>query len=281
MPFCVRTTRLNILTDQIDWFKECIAGKKFCFKSFDLGLSQGEIYQHCVKNQIDMVLCLQYQNIKKHAFSHQTHNIPWLMPTGDGAKMEDKVFAHQWFVNNGYEAILPKVKKTHEFPYLLKMANSRGGERVHFIQNETALKSHYPLAENHILQTYIDSPYEYAFHFIAQRGDILIHETYQHDFSKEQATLDFYIRGIRGRNKKASPFIMPKQYLSVLQDILKKLSYSGFGCFDIKIKHRDFYIIELNSRMGGSLVFYNHELHDFSRFCYTYYQAIKNTQHMP
>lgn len=273
-------SNMKILTDQADWFDAVKSLSDLQIHSFNLAKPKSEIYKHCLEHQIDVVICFNPQIIYEHSCVKELLPIPWLLPSGNGARMEDKFFAKQWLQDNNYASLMPHSKGLNQFPYVLKTGNGRGGNQVHYIQDKNDLDEHLPLPKKFITQKYIESPFEYAFHFIAKSGNIHIHETYQHDFESAFYDGQHYIRGISGRNTNTRRYQLSSQSLECLQGIIQDLNYSGFGCLDLKIVGSRLYLLEFNHRMGGSLLFYNHQMHDLKKFLSVYHEAIKSLDHL-
>ncbi len=193
--------------------------------------------------------------------------IPWLIPTRNASDMENKSYFHRWMIENNFSQYLPRDKHISDFPYVLKIGNGHSAKYVHLIKNSTDLHNlNIHVEENqYVCQEYINSPFEYVFHFIAQDGTILKALTYKHIFS-ELSTDGCYIKGRGFFNKDIQRVDLEGHYYDVISSIIKKCNFTGVGCIDFKISNSKLFIFEFNSRMGGSLFYFDHILHDLDEF---------------
>jgi glutathione synthase/RimK-type ligase-like ATP-grasp enzyme len=201
---------------------------------------------------------------------------PGLSPPLTASKMEDKFFSQQWFKENGYESYLPPHKHLDDYPYILKTSNGTSGKYVYVINNSEDLARIQFDKEKALSQAIILSPFEYAYHFFAIDGNVIKETTYQHDFSDIIPANTIYIRGEGCHNNLIKRFKLSNAHEALFKKIILQLNFTGFGCIDFKLIEDNLYILEINSRMGGSVAFYDDKMHDFLDFMKT---AISYREH--
>lgn len=262
------TTR--ILTQQESWIDTMRAIDGFEFIYHPLDKPVDELARICTIEKIDLVLCFDFE-VQYLACNHRKqfidHSIQWLLPKLEHARLEDKFFFNSWANNYGLNNLLPKPKALDEFPYVLKTGNSFSGSHVFYISNDdelSALKFDHK-TQDYICQEYIPELVEYVFQFISIDGHIKESVTYKHIFSDTHK--QYYIKGTRdGLNDKIAKVELYQDHLKILTRIINDLKYTGCGCIDFKIFQNMIYIFEFNTRLGGSLIFHNNTMKDFSRF---------------
>ncbi len=222
-------------------------------------------------NNIDLVLCFNFEIQSKFSETANTNprklGIPWVIPSWSGSEMENKIYFYQWMLKNNFSQFMPRDKHISDYPYVLKAGNGYSAKYVHLIKNALDLQKLNISLENDkfICQEYIAGLDEYAFHFIAKRGQILKALTYKHIFSELSAD-DYYIKGRGFFNKQIQKIALPAEYYYVISSIIEKCNFTGAGCIDFKIDNGHLYIFEFNSRVGGSLLYFDHVLHDLDDF---------------
>lgn len=244
--------------------------------SHDLSISTEQLAEYCQQNKIDAIVCSSYQTILCHLKTNSPalRLLPWLIPSQHACLMEDKCYGHQWFIKHDYAPYLPPEKEPSDFPYLIKIPGNLSGKLVYYINDQSDLNKHLPLPKHHLLQAYIHTPYEYVYHFLAHKGKVLEAVTYQHDFTQAYANKSHYIRGYRIRNDKSITVDLASYHEMLFHQIIQQLDFNGLGCFDFKLYEDRLYILEMNSRMGGSLIFYPNHSVDFDRFLLAYIDLI-------
>ena len=227
MPWIIlMKPKMKLLVEKIGWFEEVKPMLPFDIETIDLQKPIKTLKNYCHQHKVDVILCLQYETILYHYQNSRSeiNMLPWWLPCEAASKMEDKFHAYNWFRDNGYGAFLPKICGLDETPFIIKLGNGRSGNSVFYVQDNEDLQRYLPLPNIAIVQAYIASPYEYAFHFIADDGRIILHETYQHDFQQQHKSLSHYIRGHRDRNLVSNRYQLSDQHFDVLSSIIQKLN---------------------------------------------------------
>lgn len=272
--YCHKGFIVNILTQQVEWRDQFDQIDRHVFFYDDFAGSIQDIKNICSNNNIDLVLCFNFEIQSK--FSDLAHTcpsnfgVPWLIPTRLGSEMENKNYFYQWMFNNNFSQYMPRDKHISDYPYVLKTGNGYSARYVHLVKNANDLQQLNLQVENKqfICQEYIEGLAEYAFHFIAVNGAILKAVTYKHIFSELPAN-DYYIKGRGFFNKQIEKVDLEARYYYVMHSIIQKCSFTGIGCIDFKIANNQLFIFEFNSRMGGSLLYFDHILYDLDDFMNT------------
>lgn len=265
---------MNLLIDRKDWLESFSSTSKYRPYFYSIKEFPNELRAFCKDNNIELILSVIFDS-SLCVNERDLEELPWCLPSKNALKMEDKRFAKNWLQENGFINHLPKQIELDKFPYVLKIGNGTGGSNVHYIECEKQLAQLGPTKENYSTEEYISAPYEYVYHFVAKNDVVLIERTYQHDFLSAYQKQSHYIRGHRIRNTNIAHYTLATEHKVILHDIIQKLDYSGFGCFDLKILGKQLYILEMNTRMGGSLLFYNHLLNDLEAFLQVYSTLIE------
>lgn len=240
-----------------------------------------ELKELCLSNSIDIILCLDFHLQSK--FSSEYHaqisslGIPWLLPTYAASEMEDKFKFHAWMHKNKMDHYLPARRHILDFPNVLRIGNGYSAKYVFLIRNEAELNAlDFDIdTGKYICQEYILGAEEYAYHFIAVNGDIVKQNTYKHFFS-DLIQDQYYIRGRGFFNKSIQSGAINPEHDKILKTIVKKLAFTGSGCIDFKIYDQHLYILEFNTRMGGSLIFFDEILNDLDSYLDTHIVTIRS-----
>jgi hypothetical protein len=263
---------MKILTDKPEWHATFSSIEGFNFDYLNKNMTITDIVKKHEDKHSDAILIFDYK-LSLLLEKTITTNFPLLLPKRSAIQMEDKFFALAWLNNNGFGQNIPAHCSLDHFPFVLKTGNSTSGKNVFIIRSSEDLEKHNLSRAPFITQQYIPGQFEYAYHFISEKGEIIHQVCYQHDFSDCTNMNKGYIRGKRILNTKIKRIDLSNTHNNILHLIIKKLNYTGIGCFDLKIKDEQLKIIELNTRMGGSLIFYNHIMQDFPIFM-KYYQSL-------
>jgi glutathione synthase/RimK-type ligase-like ATP-grasp enzyme len=267
---------VRILTNKLQWRQQLdkLTAYEFVYCHLDSELSK--LQQTCKKNNIDLLLSLDHQQQSHFLKSNlgKNHCLPVLLPSLACSEMENKLYSTQWFQDNGFAEYLPRTKSINDYPYVVKFATGTSGFNIHYVKNQQQQSELQLNNKQCLIQEYINSPYEYAYHFLAIDGVIKHDVCYQHDFSNMFFD-SIYIRGKGCHNSLISRHRLSKLHRQIFLKIASKLNYNGFACIDFKIKNDKLCILEFNSRMGGSLVFYDDLMHDFNDFIMLYYKITR------
>lgn len=277
---------MNILTQQINWKYQLDKLGEHHFFFHDLNCETEELKKTCQVNDIDLILCFDFEvqtDIINKLSSDDIIDIPWLLPNLDASRIEEKIYFNKWMHDNGYAKYLPKEVEEGNFPFVIRFGNGKSAECIRVIksQNEyNELKSSVPF-EQHICQEYIKSDIEFAHHFISLNGQQIISQTYRHLFKDVSEDNEYYLRGGEIHNKDTEKYKPDNNINNIIKSIISDLNYTGCGCIDFKIKDNNIYILEFNARMGGSLIFYNEQMHDFDSFVESYVNILRERRNLP
>ena len=170
---------------------------------------------------------------------------------------EDKLKFEKLLYNHGLSKYSPYMDKAHRrFPYVLKGKQGEFGNNTFIVKNiaEELEISEKLKSPDYYLQKYISGSNEYALHFLFDGEGFRYFQEVKYEYGKE-----FAIK---------SPLYIPVSQTwsatSLWRDdiahILKTIGYTGIGCLNYKVENNQLYIIELNARIGGSMMPRVHEL---------------------
>lgn len=270
---------MKILVDDQTWQSAINAHSHHQAYYLDMAIPTDALFQYCQAEKIDCIICSTYQRILSHLHlnDQKLKLLPWVIPSQQACLMEDKFYGYHWFKQHQYTQYLPAQKELTDFPYLLKLPGNLSGKGVFYINNQSDFEKHIPLPKHYLTQDYIHTPYEYVYHFLAHQGSVLEEVCYQHDFNEAYNESPYYIRGYRIRNDVSIKIDIDSSHRALFHQIIQALEFTGLGCFDFKLNEERLYILEMNSRMGGSLIFYPSHVGDFDRFLKTYIKLIRQT----
>lgn len=174
-----------------------------------------------------------------------------LIPSERHLMYEDKYYFHRWMLDN-FAHLLPL--PVSGLPVVLKKGNDRSGRGVKLYDTyELALSQK---DDTCIIQRAIPGAKELAIHFVAVEGEIKKLVIFEHDFSSLIET-DYYIRGDGLHNKEIN-IIESSVFEDDIRAVIQKTGFYGIGCLDAKVFEDKLYILEMNTHLGVSMVFYDH-----------------------
>jgi hypothetical protein len=151
-----------------------------------------------------------------------------------------------------------------EYPAIVKPNTLSNGQFTSLVRDAAQLERAKLLIRNHdpalgySVQRAILTPYLYALHFAALRGELVHSYCLRYTLTETVKTLHEYSERPMQWPEAVSPDLCQAE--RVFAPIVRALGYSGIGNFDFKYDVAgDVRILELNPRPGMSLV-YNHEL---------------------
>ncbi|GAA6134611.1 hypothetical protein NBRC116188_14000 [Oceaniserpentilla sp. 4NH20-0058] len=153
--------------------------------------------------------------------------------------------------NNELAHVSPLIKKSQRtFPYVLKEKTGEFGNNVFIIQNpdEEALHQDKLSDDSFFLQKYIKGEDEYALHFLFDGEKFRYFKEVKYEYGYEFAIKSpkhVPVRQLWADNS---------QWKDEITNILKSIKYRGIGCLNYKIEANQLFILELNPRIGGSMM---------------------------
>ena len=271
--------KINVLTQQVSWKKQCDTLANYNFIYVDFKCSPLALKERCEKNKVDLILCADYEIQSRFSKYYRDQvlalDIPWLLPRYEDSEIENKFKFYSWMTQNGLSKYLPPSKLLSDYPYVLKNGNGCGGKYVHIIRDAADLDA-IDLSfssQQYLCQQYIHGD-EYAHHFIAVDGVCQIQRTFKHMYDQQIKPDVLYIRSKDLYNKYTLNIQLAEHYQHILTSIIRKLSFTGWGCIDLKIIDDKTYVFEINSRIGGSLIYYYDQVKDYDDFVSAYITSI-------
>lgn len=141
--------------------------------------------------------------------------------------------------------------KTFKYPMIIKKNISAGGFETYLIKDETMFKNYYTVyhRNNNIFQEYINGEYEYSGNFLCIDGiikhKIIMREKYGNYYIKKCCFKQFEIINDTDFD------------ITLFENILYDLKYTGGCCIDFKYVDNCIKIFEINPRFGGTIIHSN------------------------
>jgi len=187
------------------------------------------------------------------------YNIPYIGPDINNVKtfMCKKQFSI-YAQNNSLEDYIPKTyNKLEDIDeseiLILKPFNLCYGRGMKIINKEDILKDYF---DDYIIQEYIRDNSEYVIHILAKDGKIIEYISYQYKILDIDNS-EIFIRTKEFSDKHNIDLIkntLSKDYLDIFEKFLLPCKYSGPCNFDYKLKNGQIKVLEINPRLGGSLM---------------------------
>jgi carbamoylphosphate synthase large subunit len=180
-----------------------------------------------------------------------------LVPTLEVLELADnKIRFYEYLLAQGYAANVPRIFETPtHYPVVAKLDYGLAGQGVWVVDDAeqwASLLQKHP-REKMVLCEYIPGSREYAFQYMARRGEIVWSGLIEHDHSASGDTP--YVHGqhrIGGVSRTRAAFAE----LHVLRSIVQRLEFTGTGCFNFKMLEGTPKIFELNPRPGYSFSYW-------------------------
>ena len=164
------------------------------------------------------------------------------------ALCDDKLAFVHALADAGFGACLPRPRGDSDLPYVLKRRVDAGGAHAHIVHDRTheaALLQVLP-PEAYCRQELIPGRFEYATHAVVVEGRIRCSLTMEYDMQASGR--------IKGPRRPGRARIVPTRHLGTFAAMLRAIGYQGLCCIDYKMRSRVPLILEVNPRIGGSLV---------------------------
>eukprot|EP00928_Gymnodinium_smaydae_P099346 TRINITY_DN9451_c0_g1_i1.p1 TRINITY_DN9451_c0_g1~~TRINITY_DN9451_c0_g1_i1.p1 ORF type:complete len:770 (+),score=96.23 TRINITY_DN9451_c0_g1_i1:51-2360(+) len=237
-----------------------------------------QIVEQCSHDQCDAVLVLDaglQERLCEARSALLEAKVPILVPPVECCALERKEQWYRWMQANGFGELLPQ-RREGEFPCVVKWGNTTSGSSVSVVSSEEELAAEFPA--DVVVQKYVYGNSEYCWHFVSLNGCVHWQACVEHRFPVDFKTTPFIKAPLRKDQPRwqTLPSHLGDADVLKLQRVLESASYTGAGCFDLKFDSADgkMYIMEMNARMGGSVVFAPQSL--FPEFFDTYSRCIKS-----
>lgn len=176
-----------------------------------------------------------------------------LPPPGAAALCDDKLAFDRWLRESRFARMSPGTRQEggKRFPYVAKKSHGWSGERVMIIQTEDdeSKNVRFLNSEDTLYQDYIDGTNEYCAHFLFHDGKIRFQRTIRHEMTGAPI-----VKGVNAfpRRSVRLPGIDP--FVGQFAELLNDLEFNGPVCIDYKIAAGIPKIMEINPRMGVSVL---------------------------
>jgi biotin carboxylase len=216
-----------------------------------------DIIAQCGNGQCDAVFVADASCQEKLCDSRlllQQSRVPVILPSRESCALERKRVWSAWMCSNGFEKFLPQ-RQDGEFPCIIKFGNSQGGSDVHLVNSEAELAN---APDDAVIQRYIPGKDEYAWYFLACKGQVRWYQCYVHRFAEDYEEIPH----IKSSIKQCLPLATDRCEIAdadvaALKQLVAAMNFTGIGFFQMKFSRQKMFIIELNVRLGGSAVFSN------------------------
>lgn len=239
-----------IIIDPIDWtnkIKNYLDNRNIKFI---------QLYQNIKLNKNNYIVLVLHLDLIKKFLSNNDRNVINICNKKD-------LFS-QTIIDYGYIDFIPKTyfPENTIYPCVVKPINGWSGINVKILKSQQEYVDYFNQNKNtkwkkYIIQELIEHDKIYSGHFLCKNGLILLSTIYFRSIDKNTI--------FKGKITDYTKCNLDKINNNIIfVEILKKLQYNGFACFDFcydnfnKLK-----IFELNPRIGGSLV---HDDNDFPKF---------------
>lgn len=199
--------------------------------------------------------------LEKH-YLHLESKFPELFDYNNIKILSNKYLFYLFIISNNLTKYIPKTWIEFssdiifgENLYILKEYNLNYGAGSKICQRIEDIDFN-----DKILQEYLISNYEYTSHIIFKKNKLLKIITYEYQFPK-----NIYIRNIYTHPIHTHKIELNNEYVKVFIDILQILKYEGICNIDFKIINSCMKILEINPRMGGSLLMNEDDLSEILR----------------
>lgn len=163
--------------------------------------------------------------------------------------LHDKVFFYDWMVRNNLGQYIPTLYQAHgisreeiQYPCFVKSSDKWGGHGAKVVYHATELSEN---AE--IVQEFIREDTESSVHLFVDKGQII----HSRIFTICKGPEHIQCGALKGYTVNRTPQCI----MDILCRVFSALEYHGLACADIKIRDGHPYILEINPRLGGSLVY--------------------------
>ena len=140
------------------------------------------------------------------------------------------------------------------FPCVFKCTRRNGGQGIYRLVDRAQLddlaRSTLSAGEGFIVQAWVGGFSEYVTHAVFQKGRMIWHTTFQFDLACEQSIRDARVTGISDSLRVDTPATL----VQALERIAGDLNLSGPVNIDYKLVDGQPLILEINPRLGGSLM---------------------------
>lgn len=143
------------------------------------------------------------------------------------------------------------------FPCVIKRAELNGGIGVALVKSYDELQGLFGEemwnGKKFVLQAFVPGAREYVTHCVCKDGKILWHWSMEYELPSAET-----MKGA-GKQKSTRPHSISARNLAVIEKFLTPIAYSGPCNVDYKLTEEgDILVMEINPRLGGSLMFPPH-----------------------
>lgn len=221
------------------------------FAYTDHVIAFGEFREEVLGNY-DLIVPLHLNDVLRLGTmrQHLAHN-PIPLPSDRAIEItSDKLLFHRAMEQNGFANLVPRAGDDVGFPYLLKRRLDEAGRNSVMVMDEAQNRSLMEGVDSrdYLRQEYIEGRIEYTTHALLIGGRIVRSLTIRHDMGR--------VGIVKGPVQPILRTLVRSAHLKTFSRILRSLDYEGLCNIDFKLRDERPVVMEINPRIGGSLVPY-------------------------
>lgn len=196
-------------------------------------------------------ICKIIPLMETHAQELHDNNIKGVMPNINIINtFSNKIKFSQFISNNNLTKYAPiTYQHINEIPknkeVIVKPHKLHSGDGMYITKN---IKNDIDMS-NFVIQEYIDDPIEYCTYIVASKGKIKLAITYKYTYVTTK-----HIKQSVNNNNNIEKVTLDQQYVDQLELFLLSCKYNGVCNIDFKICDNIIKVLEINPRLGGSLM---------------------------
>ncbi|OQX30644.1 MAG: hypothetical protein B0D96_11350 [Candidatus Sedimenticola endophacoides] len=163
---------------------------------------------------------------------------------------DDKFLLDESFSRNGFDDLRPGDPLMGRYPYVAKRRHGVSGDGVVIVTCRAQEKelADFLSREDVFTQRFLADRFEYAAHFVIYQGRLVFQQTVRHEMP-----VGGLVKGEAARTRRSRP-VGPDPFVGRFMAFFEAIGYEGSACVDYKIEDGLPRIMEINPRIGGSLL---------------------------
>jgi glutathione synthase/RimK-type ligase-like ATP-grasp enzyme len=183
---------------------------------------------------------------------------------------DDKLALNRLLLDGEFAALVPPLRETDSdpFPYVLKKRRDEWGRHSHLIRDreDERMAAELLTSPDYFRQAYVPGHEEYAVHVLMVDNSVRYAQTVKYDMASAGC-----IKG-QGAVPQSIAYLPADDHLAVFARLLATIGYSGTCCIDYKMDNGRPMLMEINPRVGASLI------PDINRYLEAYLRSLGLSQ---